>query len=127
MKLSPSQKRNFVIVDTNSNSIKQYITYKIPAKYRTFAEVWHVHESYIPVILKFVEGSGLGVDTSDLPGYNLSSGSAYRALFLTEDAPDFIVKAVWKALASQYHPDAPSGNSDLFMKFKLAYDELKGK
>lgn len=125
MKFLPSTKKNFVIVETTSSSINKFITYKIPAKYKVFAEVWHVHESYIPVLLNFSSKSGFEVDTSALPNYNAGSGRG--ELFLTEDAPGFLVKAVWKALASYYHPDSPTGNSELFIKFKNAYEKLKGK
>ena len=53
------------------------------------------------------------------------SETTKATLFLTEDAPDYLLKIVWKALASKYHPDKPDGDQALFNKYKTAYELLK--
>lgn len=126
MKIYPSQKRNFVVVDSFDSRITKFIVSKIPQKHRVFAEVWHVHEDWVSVLLKFVQQHGINVDPSGLPSYTETRQDPREDLFLTKNAPDFLIKVVWKALASHYHPDLETGDAELFMKFKQAYEKLKG-
>ena len=51
---------------------------------------------------------------------------AYATLFLTPDAPGFIIDAVWKALALKHHPDR-GGDSEAFKTFSVAYEKIKRK
>lgn len=49
--------------------------------------------------------------------------SPYSILYLTPNAPDFIVKSVYKALAFKYHPDK-GGDAEQFQVFKAAYEAI---
>ena len=72
--------------------------------------------------------SGILKDGSIPPGANYKSPpqdiSPYRILYLTSDAPDFIVKSVFKTLVKKYHPDV-GGNTDKFREVKKAHDRIK--
>jgi DnaJ-class molecular chaperone len=64
-----------------------------------------------------------GLDTKS-PTLNKDS-SPYSVLYIREDAPDFIIKAVYKALVFEYHPDH-GGNAEQFQTVKEAYEEIIG-
>jgi DnaJ-class molecular chaperone len=60
-------------------------------------------------------------------GAQLSGGKKvdpFAVLFLTRDAPVFMIEAAWKALARQHHPDL-GGNTTDFQRVKDAYEEIK--
>lgn len=133
--------------------ILSYIKFTIDMKYRYFKDLsWHVHRSFI-VALTQLGYSHLGhVDYSHLDddlkseiemeknhwykgkpkeGSLVSSAaqarltSAYATLYLTPDAPEYVVKAVWKALAKETHPDV-GGRPEEFKKYQKAYNIIKG-
>ena len=49
--------------------------------------------------------------------------SPYSVLYLRPDAPDFVVKAVYKTLAFKYHPDR-GGKAEQFQKVMEAYEAI---
>lgn len=49
--------------------------------------------------------------------------SPYATLYVTQNAPKFVIKAAYKALAFQYHPDR-GGNSEEFQRVREAYDKI---
>ena len=49
--------------------------------------------------------------------------SPYSILYLTPNAPDFIVKSVYKTLAFKYHPDK-GGDAEQFQVFRDAYEAI---
>ena len=51
---------------------------------------------------------------------------AHATLFLTKDAPGFMIDAAWKALALHYHPDR-GGSGEDFKRVKEAYEELNAR
>ena len=52
--------------------------------------------------------------------------SNFHKLFLTEDAPLFLVRAAYKSLAKHYHPDnQDTGDKDRFMEISTAYKYIK--
>jgi len=126
--------------------------YSIKAKYR-FVENdhWFIHRTYVVPIIQLAMLKGVKVKYSAIddtlldtlnelkPQWedaykqihkevkNLSSEAEkakwFAILYLTPDAPEFIVKAVWRALASKLHPDA-GGDAEVFMELKNAYEEV---
>ncbi len=48
----------------------------------------------------------------------------YETLFLTPDAPAYILEAVWKATVAKYHPDK-GGDPERFLEMKKAYERIK--
>jgi len=133
MKILPSTKRDFYIIPPSApRSVDEYIRYKVPAKFRIYAEQWHVHVDFLGVICKLFDRAGISVDSSALPAYILQPNQAltqgpHETLFLRQGAPQMVVDAVWKALAKYYHPDVSTGNNELFLKYKKAYDMIKNK
>ena len=54
------------------------------------------------------------------------SNSPFEVLFLTEDAPRFVVKSVYQLLLSKYHPDHNDGKGDTkkLQELMKAYKEI---
>lgn len=55
------------------------------------------------------------------------SNNNYSTLFLTNSAPYFLVKSVYKLLAKKYHPDGDSPNSDRFKEIQTSYENIQNK
>lgn len=53
-----------------------------------------------------------------------NSRDSHAELFLLNSAPEFVIKAAYKALAKHYHPDGDSPDEDKFRKVKDAYESL---
>jgi|TARA_R110000765_G_scaffold340316_1_gene430397 hypothetical protein len=53
----------------------------------------------------------------------LKDSSSYRILYLTPEAPGFVVKAVYKALAIKHHPDK-GGDTEQFQELTEAYNKI---
>ena len=52
------------------------------------------------------------------------SDGDYASLFLLDSAPEFLIKAVYRALAKNYHPDGDSPDEERFRKVKDAYEHI---
>ena len=126
----------------NNTDLKNFLSSSLPQGSRT----WNKN-SKCWVILPFVLGKVIAysrhlfsqIDSSSIPiRYQRtiqkalqgiiedekdikSNSSPYSTLYLTTEAPDFIVKAVYKALVFKYHPDK-GGDSEQFQRVKDAYD-----
>jgi len=50
--------------------------------------------------------------------------SPYRVLGINPDAPDFLVRAAYKANMKKYHPDGESPNEEIAKKVNQAYDQI---
>lgn len=90
--------------------MRRYFQFSVPTTHRRYESEpsphWVVHRKYL--------SEGLIPVKQD-----------HRAtLFLTKDAPRFMIDAAWKALARVYHPDR-GGDPAAFHKAKEAYEELK--
>ena len=58
------------------------------------------------------------------PEINTKFNSKYSELFLEESAPNFVVKAAYKALAKHYHPDGDAPDAEKFKSIKDAYENI---
>jgi len=124
--------------------------YKLQKKYR-FVEnsEWFIHQSYAVPLVQLAITKGVDVEYEtiavDLKGVIDKMSSEWRkafssenvaaaiedrakakwfgVLYLTPDAPAFIVKAVWRALAQKLHPDA-GGDEEVFKELNNAYEEV---
>jgi len=123
--------------------------FNIKQKYKfTENNHWFIHRTYvIPIIqLAFIQGVKVYCPSLDQPlldaldklmpkwrsAYSKVSKEVkgqsekkkwFSIMYLTPDAPEFIVKAVWRALAAKIHPDA-GGDAEVFMELKNAYEEV---
>lgn len=99
----------YAVYDANA-TMRKYFKLSIPTTHRRYESEpvprWLVHVKYL----------GKHVPTI--------KQDPRATLFLTKDAPRFMIDAAWKALAKAYHPDR-GGDSAAFQKVKKAYEELK--
>lgn len=58
-------------------------------------------------------------------GGNVADG-AHAVLYLLPDAPPEVVKAVYRALATKYHPDMPGGDDAKMAELNAAVAEIAG-
>ena len=112
MKIEHEEGDFYAIYNANE-SVRQYLKLSVPVKYRRFESVpkprWVVHKSFIEYVTQLEKPLKL---------------NHYATLFLTSDAPYFMIEAAWKALAFHYHPDK-GGEPEKFIKIKEAYETLK--
>lgn len=105
--------KDFYAVYEVDDVARAYLRHSVPNLYRRFESTprprWLVHRKYL---------SSLRELTSSGPPRD-----AYATLFLTKNAPGFMIDAAWKALAKHYHPDR-GGNPEDFKRVKEAYEEL---
>jgi len=114
---------------------------------------WRVHKDHVVhavqlgyAVLGHVDYSGLGTELQMVIAQEKGSWTlrdtkkqatvtrdksldkleAYATLFLTPAAPDFIIEAVWKALARKHHPDH-GGDSEAFKTYNAAHKKIKRK
>ena len=62
-------------------------------------------------------------DSKDNKREDKKDTSPYSILYLIPNAPDFVVKAVYKTLAFKYHPDR-GGEAEQFQKVREAYEAI---
>ena len=107
--------------------LKEFIRFSIPIDYRYFDGAhWCVHKDHVKDALKY----GLkfheskvdkGGRAASLAG-SLNSDS-YAVLHLRPTAPISLVKAAYKALSKQLHPDA-GGDEEEFKRLTEAYNKV---
>jgi hypothetical protein len=121
-----------------------------PLSYRRYDEGnkrWEVHAVKVPQVVAAARRYFDHVDYKALPpelqisivqyekgkqsgaAYPVSGGarlakSPHAILFVAPDAPQEVIKAAYRALASKYHPDH-GGDPEAFRKIDEAYKELK--
>jgi hypothetical protein len=136
----------FLVVENISGAILSYVNRYIPVKYRFFEdEKWYVHKDYMLPLAKLGYEKLGHIDYSELtPSAQMDIASAkanwrrgidteplivvepdpYETLFLTPDAPDYILEAVWKSMIAKHHPDK-GGDPERFLETKKAYERIK--
>jgi hypothetical protein len=146
MVIGPSDGKRFYKVTDLCKVTKKYIIHRIPTynRYSYGLGIWYILESELPYLLKKAKDTGIHtLEYSTLPpsiieNINrvlfktkpilkpIKSNDYYSQLHLTHDAPSFIVDAVWKAIIKHQHPDV-GGDSEIFMKYKAAYESVRKK
>ena len=89
----------------------------------------HIDSSSIPIMYQEVVQDALrGVVDKEKFKYKTikKDRSPYSILYVTPDAPHFVIKAAYKALAFKYHPDR-GGDADKFQEVASAYEAVKAK
>lgn len=93
--------------------IVEYLRRSVPPKYRTYERgVWYVHPKYLEVVKQLMHATTL-----------VPEDDPWALLHLRPGAPQAIIKAVWKVLAAELHPDR-GGDAAQFIKVKAAYEKL---
>ena len=130
MKVHLSKTKNWYLLENPSNKTVDFIKRHLTGRTSMRLEGgWHV--SRIVDVINYALSNGEDVDYSILPDTIKAElkrevhSTSSATLHLTDGAPEFIVDAVWKAIAKRYHPDTYTGDADLFMKYKAAYDKIK--
>lgn len=100
----------YAVYDCAAN-MRSYFKHTVPTTHRRYESQpkprWVVHRKYI------TQFTGL-----------VPKQDPHATLFLTQEAPLFMIDAAWKALALAYHPDR-GGDPEKFRNAQTAYKELK--
>lgn len=105
------EEHDFYAVYDAPTNVRTYLKLSVPTTHRRYESApvprWLVHSKYLDAIQQLVP----------------TIADPYATLFLTKNAPRFMIVAAWKALAREYHPDR-GGDPEAFHKVKAAYEEL---
>lgn len=96
--------------------IIEYLRRSVPPLYRQFdgvSSTWYVHDKHVESVKQMMYSSGT-ITTEEDP---------WALLHLRPGAPQAIIKAVWKVMAAELHPDR-GGDEAQFIKVKAAYEKL---
>lgn len=94
----------------------EYLRRSVPPLYRQFdadSTTWYVHDKYAEAVKQMMYSSGMATIEED----------PWAVLHLRPGAPQAIIKAVWKVMAAELHPDR-GGDEAQFIKVKAAYEKL---
>ncbi len=112
------------LVRNATSELSQKLKFAIPTSGRTYSpDGWVVRKSFLPQVKHWI--NKLNLNSEDISTKN-TKNDFYEVLHLTQDAPDYVVDAVWKILARKYHPDSIDGNQETFIKYKSAYEKIRG-
>jgi hypothetical protein len=103
-------------VDRPDKRVLEYLRRSIPPLYRQFDDKhvkWYVHQKYVEFVKQLMQ------QTTVTP----SSDDPWAVLHLRPGAPPAIIKAVWREMAKELHPDR-GGDEEQFKRVKAAYDKL---
>jgi len=108
MKVEHEEGDFYAVYDATS-SMRKYFKFSVPTTHRRYESEpnphWVVHSKYLDVA-------------------DLKKEDPHTVLFLTKEAPGFMIEAAWKALAHHHHPDR-GGSAVDFQRIKAAYEALK--
>jgi|SRR5690554_1440705 len=94
----------------------EYLRRSVPPLYRQFdsdSGTWYVHDKHAESVKQIMYSVGPVTIDED----------PWALLHLRPGAPQAIIKAVWRELAKELHPDK-GGDPQQFIKVKAAYDKL---
>ena len=132
-----------------NEDLKNFLYTSIPQSNRTWfskKSCWVIVPDSLPDVIAFsrhlfnhIESSSIPINyqkiIQDVLQNNYKKGknsiknelkftSNYSKLYLLESAPEFVVKAAYKALAKNYHPDGDCPDSEKFKDIKDAYETI---
>jgi len=106
----------------------------IPSRQRKWdapSKVWLLRDSDPVIGLLERQGIPYTCETADDTAHrqapasaHLTQNDAYQILFLRPGAPDFVISAVYRALAKQMHPDA-GGSDEAMQRLNQAIEVLR--
>jgi hypothetical protein len=106
---------DFYSVYDATSSVRKYLKLSVPTTHRRYESEpvprWVVHRKYLDNIA---------------PDAWREKRDPHTVLFLTNNAPGFMIDAAWRALALKHHPDH-GGDPEAFREAKAAYEELNGR
>lgn len=124
-----------------SKFVSTYLKTGVDTSYRYFDEgYWFVHQEFLSRVVTIARSKSVVVDYHTLPddiqiliaskrstsNYTKSTqsyGDAYSALHILPTAPEYVIKAVYRAMAKKHHPDQ-GGEAEEFRRITEAYKEL---
>lgn len=118
----------FVTVSGLNKKLTNYIRYEVAPDYRYFEHgSWHVHLSFAEELIEYaVKFCGVEVDASRAPA-NLRNScgaeNAWAILHLRESAPLSVVKAAYRVLSFEAHPDR-GGSGEKAVQLNNAYQKV---
>lgn len=142
MKLSTSTDPNYYIVSNLCKTLSKYL-FTLEGT-RRVSDGWLVKSKDIPELFRRAKLTGfyttydfecadneLKEKIAKVLGIKvkkqlISTSTPFSSLHLLPSAPEYVVKAVWKAMAVELHPDR-GGDPEAFMKAKEAYNAITKK
>lgn len=136
---------NFYVIKRPPKKVLDFLKHMVPSRLRFLDQgLWYVHRAYLIQVLqvgyKYTEVDYLSLEkdlkdqidelsqswTKNTKRAQPSAGRELhlRALHLRSDAPQYVIDAVWKAVARHTHPDK-GGDPELFKAYSEAYNNLK--
>lgn len=108
---------------------------EIPSHARSWdpaTKTWHVRAPYDDIanhiLLTFFPGATVGRKPTETTSFNRQGtcgcDADHRTLLVCQDAPPELVKAAYRVLAKQLHPDA-GGDVATMQKLNAAYERLE--
>ena len=130
MKVVPSL-ANFCTITLAPRRVVSFIRYEIPTDYRHYeGGRWHVHQKQLPAVVDFAtKFCGVEVDLSELPATLRASlnihteADPYTILHLRPTAPPSVIKAAYRALCKDMHPDR-GGSTEQAIQLNKAYQQV---
>lgn len=110
---------------TTKQFVQQLKAMILPDSYRRFdyeTSNWYVHKDREATLLNLTK-KHFGTKF-ELVNFQVAQDTPYSVLFVTQDAPDLVVKASYKVLSTIYHPDK-GGSLEQMSKLNQAYDLIK--
>jgi len=132
-----------------NDDLKSFLSTSIPQSNRTWfskKSCWVIVPDSLPDVIAFSRHLFNQIESSSLPinyqkiiqdvlqdNYNKSKNkvkidkkfnSKYSQLYLLDSAPNFVVKAAYKALVKHYHPDGDNPDLEKFRSVKDAYENI---
>ena len=106
---------NWWEITAPSAKVLDYIRYSVPVNHRSYdsdTHTWRVHEKYVDPVRTLMQSSGFA-PTED----------PYEVLHLRPTAPQAIIKAAFRELVKELHPDH-GGDAEQFKRVNDAYHKL---
>lgn len=114
---SPKPNNFMAIIDDLKALIPSYDREYVPA-----IRSWLFSDAYFHSVVALL--SRYGIETNIVKHTDLVRSDALAEMFLTPNAPDFVIVAVFKALAKRYHPDA-GGSTEQMQKLNRLMEVVR--
>jgi len=122
---------NFCELSLVPTKVGNFVRFEIPSDYRYYKKHnWFVHLTHLRAVLDYAtKFCGVEVDLRRLPATIRNTldvteeGDPYSVLHIRPSAPLAVVKAAYRALCKEHHPDR-GGSTELYIAVDKAYQQV---